>query len=395
MLKKAFIITLFTSNAAYSMQPNPAETARAHAELENNKNLILCSHYCPGKNRLASLDGTANITVWNTQSPYKSVLQINAGDIPAGLASRSDGNILASTSKQIKTWDSSTGKEINTFGSGGFAELEYAPNYNENMLAAQALAASDGVSIWDAKEGKLIQKLVSKGKLNKFSPDGKKLVTSCQNVVQIWDLAQNKIVHTVEPQQKINQSKIVRQRINIGNFCPITYNNSGTQLAVAASNRVYIYDTRDYSLKGTLTGNGLWLEEGDKPSATDEKSTPFSLAYHPHNDTLAIGYALLADVYIDNDMGFIAFVDTKSKSMPYRISSFDREGLTHNIINSLQFNNDGDQLQAGSMGGELMLWSIAKDSLKNVALAHVLKTKANLKPLFYESSWSSWSCDIQ
>ena len=119
------------------------------------------------------------------------------------------------------------------------------------------------------------------------------------------------------------------------------------------------------------------------------------MAYHPHNDTLAIGYALLADVYIDNDMGFIAFVDTKNKSMPYRISSFDREGLTHNIINSLQFNNDGDQLQAGSMGGELMLWSIVKDSLKNVALAHVLKTKSNLKPLFYESSWSSWSCDIQ
>ena len=62
MLKKAFIITLLTSNAAYSMQPSPAETARAHAELENNKNLILCSHYCPGKNRLASLDDTANIT---------------------------------------------------------------------------------------------------------------------------------------------------------------------------------------------------------------------------------------------------------------------------------------------------------------------------------------------
>ena len=51
MFKKAFIITILTLNAAYSMQQSPAVAARAHAEseLEHNKSLILCSAILPRK----------------------------------------------------------------------------------------------------------------------------------------------------------------------------------------------------------------------------------------------------------------------------------------------------------------------------------------------------------
>jgi WD40 repeat protein len=165
-----------------------------------------------------------------------------------GVASRSqvafsaDGRRLATPGAQgtINLWDATTGKRVRTLRSKGGQVLAVAFSPVGQRLASVGRGSPDHgeIKVWDAANGDEVLTVRGHGKVVRpvpgsiaFSPDGQRLVTSCQDkTVLLWDAGTGTVLHILAGHEAVVHG--------------VAYSPNGRHVASASDDRtVKIWDT--------------------------------------------------------------------------------------------------------------------------------------------------------
>jgi WD40 repeat protein len=323
----------------------------------------------------ASAGGGYNIKIWKTHTPFEQVQQLSSTPygLPMALSYNADGKILASGDSLIRIWNPETGKLDCTIGENIFVgtnitNLQFSPD--NKQLAINSLSSKE-THFWDSQTHSFNKIIADEDFMygGLYNPmDSTQYITYSDTKIKIWSLK-----NTIKPQQVI-----VPERALTINFFgkPVTYNNSSSKIAIAAyKNRVYEYDAKSGALLAILNGFGKKIHNV-MPDESDNE--PQSLAYTPDDTMLAIGVLDAAN------KAYIAFAPADYNGEPHKITAFNTQYSSSNIINALEFDKNNSQFAAASMGGQLKVWDVPYDGfevVKEMILHDIAVQKMQEKPV--------------
>lgn len=316
---------------------------------------------------LASSSGTVEtIKLWDVNTGQE--LRTLAGH-PGGIFSivfSPDGKTLVSggNDKLIKLWDVATGREVRTIAghSKYIRTLAFSPD-------GRVLVSTSGdktVKLWDVSTGR------ERGTLEgaslslavsavAFSPDGKKLASSDENVIKLWDFSANrellKLAGRVETVNSIAFSLDGKTLASGSNEPTVKLwdVSTGQQVRVLAAGRFVVSsvvfspdgkilagtDRKSISIWEAATGRELWTVDA-------AGAWIGSLVFSPDGKTLASGGA--ADKNLQ--AGRLVLWDVATGRALRTIESVKN-------LNSVAFSPDGKLVAGGDLGVTVQLWDVA------------------------------------
>ncbi len=251
----------------------------------------------------------------------------------SSLAFAPDGKVLASGSQlgRVRLWQVESGKELRRLAEPGDptrSESEItAIAFAADGLTVAAASATGNVRVWEAVTGRLLRELPPPGEAVRclaFSPDASLLATAdASGRVRPW--------HTVK-------GNVLRQFIGHDELInSMAFSPDGTILACGPGNN----ESKDYSIR-------LW------DTATGEELR--RLAGHSAGVT-GLAFACDGNLLVSVGGDFSARVWETATGKPSKAiwSGYQQ------ILTSVSFSPDGNQLAAGSAQGAVFHWSINGD----------------------------------
>jgi WD40 repeat protein len=150
----------------------------------------------PDARTIATLEKHSKLVLWDTATGKQKSATSDFQGYLTNLAFSPDGKMLVTSGMYhtYRVWDMETLRETCAFGQPEKNEFAMAFSADSTLLAT---THADGfLSVWDMRSRKEISKcrLVAEGFLTivtsiHFSPDNKKLITTGNAVVRVWDVA--------------------------------------------------------------------------------------------------------------------------------------------------------------------------------------------------------------
>lgn len=174
--------------------------------------------YSPDGKKIFSLDGIAaigheysEIYVWDVETEQCQGTLIREEGVAVDFELSRDGKFLVlglnrigkNADRQVHVWNVETRKQICSFK--GAEPVAFAPD--GSVIAAGSIDKQEDVGLWDAKTCQpldVIRRQERKGAINQrgpsvgFSPDGKLLAIGGNETIQIWDVANRKLMFESE-----------------------------------------------------------------------------------------------------------------------------------------------------------------------------------------------------
>ncbi len=145
----------------------------------------------------ASADKTARLWDWRTGKPLTEPLAHDGEVIGADVSADSQRLVTISRDKTARIWEARTGKLLHTLR---HAEEPYSTKSVQFSSDGRlvAFASGNAAHLWDSHTGQPVTApLKHNERVNsvRFSPDGKRLVTSCfDKAARIWDVASGQLL---------------------------------------------------------------------------------------------------------------------------------------------------------------------------------------------------------
>jgi WD40 repeat protein/tRNA A-37 threonylcarbamoyl transferase component Bud32 len=139
----------------------------------------------------ASTDKTARLWDWRTGNPMTEPLRHEGAVVWADVSADSQRVVTLSRDQKARIWEAASGKLLHTLTHAGepykFNSVQFSPDGSLVVIASGNTA-----QIWDSRTGQPITApLKHDGRVNsvRFSPDGRRLVTSCHDgTARLWDV---------------------------------------------------------------------------------------------------------------------------------------------------------------------------------------------------------------
>lgn len=184
-----------------------------------------------------------------------------AYEAPTQFAFSPDGRTLAigAENYQLQFWDVRSGKQKRGIAHhlNSVYEIHYSP---DGRLFATGTSKLVGVSLWDARSGKLIRTLKEPYPLSKgahvfdfaFSRDGKTIAAICCGDIQVWDVATGRLRRKLKAPKKQWALSVSPDGRSIAAAGELEHNgNNETTKTV-----MYLWDIKSARLKKSRTGAG-------------------------------------------------------------------------------------------------------------------------------------------
>ena len=299
---------------------------------------IISFAYSPDGSTIATATTDLTLRLWDaTPEPFGVIIDVpiatlarHTGPVSSVVYSP-DGTTIVTGSNYseywtpfLYFWDAGTGtlkKRVDH--SWPVADIAYNPSGNTIATAG----GFEGVRLWDAETGALIESLNEHGDSPEhrveniaYSPSGFTLAASINTVVSLWDVSERVVRETLTGHSF---------RIN-----SVAYSPDGLTVAAGGADIVVcLWDN----------ANGLLLHELE-----GHRGTVSSIAYSPNGRTIAIaGENHNEEVRLWN-------ADTRTLK-----TSLDTSGF----VNSVAYSPDGNTLATG--GAEVLLWNAHTGELEN------------------------------
>ena len=325
----------------------------------------------PDGKLLASSSGTVEpIKLWDVNTGQE--LRTLAGH-PGGILSivfSPDGKTLASggSDKLIKIWDVATGREVRVIA--GHSKYIRTMAFSPDGRVLVSTSGDKTVKLWDVSTGREVGTLEGASlslavSAVAFSPDGKKLASSDENVIKLWDLATKaellKLAGRVETVNSIAFSPDGKMFASGANEPTVKLwdVSTGQQVRVLHAGRNVVgsvvfspdgkvlagADRKSITLWEVATGRELWTQDA-------VSSWIGALAFSPDGKTLASGSAA------DKNMqaGRLVLWDAATGRALRTIESPKNP-------NSVAFSPDGKLIAGGDLGSTVILWDVATGKL--------------------------------
>ena len=154
--------------------------------LRKHSDYVMCVEFCPDGKRLASGGQDGTVKVWDaTTGRLVHDLPGHAPDIVKDLAFSADGTVLASCGrdKVVRIWDTSTGRLIRSLRGHPEEVFSVAFSPNGRRLVSSCTRV---VTFWDAATWQEVFSFEGDGHLA-FSPDGRRFAVSGWDQLLVWD----------------------------------------------------------------------------------------------------------------------------------------------------------------------------------------------------------------
>ena len=171
-------------------------------------NAALCLTFSAGGARLACVNGTGSIDVWDvTTSALLLTIPAPHGFAPDPLThcasvsfSPTDNRrlISAGVGRQIHLWDVDIGEKIRSIGGRQFAV--FSPDGRSIATARAKRRRGCDVELVDAESGALVLRIVGhEGPVTcaSFSEDGSKLASGSNGICNVWDSSTGALLRTI------------------------------------------------------------------------------------------------------------------------------------------------------------------------------------------------------
>jgi WD40 repeat protein len=110
----------------------------------------------------------------------------------------SDGKNIVTTAfgdNTVKIWEISSGKLVRSIeGYPGIRSAQFSPD-GKYIVAVGQYSRSQG-AVWEASSGKQVKAF--NGNCAEFSFDAKRMVTTADDTVKVWDVASDKLIHSLK-----------------------------------------------------------------------------------------------------------------------------------------------------------------------------------------------------
>jgi RNA polymerase sigma factor (sigma-70 family) len=148
----------------------------------------------PDGKMLATMNGAGVIRFWDMETGHE---QRAVDASPCGLASvsfQADGMTLLTIGEDyaVRHWDAANGRLL-----GNPSQLPEGRSpvfFARDKLAMSGLVESDRLQIFDTVTGKRL--LTCQGTEKVFTPDGKRMATSMDGLIQVYDVTTSKLIHS-------------------------------------------------------------------------------------------------------------------------------------------------------------------------------------------------------
>lgn len=327
--------------------PSLIATLCGEAHVHPTFPLILASCYTPDNKYLAigGMDNypAATVTVWSPNNYKTPALKLASSAPILALAANPNNKELAQSAwESINLWDLQTSM-LTTFKATEGAASISSVDYNKD--GSLLLAASQGgtCQIWDLRTKTCATTLPS-GNQNfwcaKWSPDNAQVTsTAGDNVTRFFDVRANKLLNTLSLQIPLGE---------------LTYNSTGTQMAIAAAYQIMLADPTSAQLLDIYTLKGKKLPESiTAPAIVGNYSdlTPMAnpIQFVPGHDVLIAG----------TDYGDVTIVDlhNDNNSICYKSAQDVAQGQPSQV-SALSVSPDGKAFVAGSPLTETNIWDL-------------------------------------
>lgn len=142
-----------------------------------------------------ALSGSQDSTIKMWDANHGALLWTTTVERPvSSLALSPDGKHLLSGSDGLKIWDVELGKLIRGFGTRDIESIESA-SFSPTGTTIVSGNTKGVVRIWDLTTGGL-RRSIRGGDFVKYLPDGKRLISSGEGIVQIWDSVDGMLLQT-------------------------------------------------------------------------------------------------------------------------------------------------------------------------------------------------------
>ncbi len=246
-------------------------------------------------------------------------------DPPNSLALSPDGSRFAAVNwgKTAKIWDAVNGNEIFEL-EGGIEGGSAACDWSNDGRYVAAGSRKNGVYLWDATTGRLIEKLaVSAGSyFVKFSPQGKYLAAGGQDgKITVWEMQGKGYTALKTAEWQAHQTNM--------NILSLAFSPDGKRLVSGAEDRIAV-------ISSFPDGNILQKLEG-------QAQRIWAVAWSPDGSRIATASGDLST----------CLWDAQTAERVLTISSKDQ-------VYNLAFSPDGNTLFGNEMSGRLNVWEAGK-----------------------------------
>jgi WD40 repeat protein len=338
------------------------DSPQLRATLRGHTDLISALAIASDGKTLATCTRQGEVKLWDVTSAKEKRTLSQSGKFVLGLAFLSDGSTLATSWSEpfgkdgkaltgsylgrdvkgyrggIKLWDVTTGKECGVLqrqSPRGVNHIALSPD-GKILAAKEFWRENDGkvskgnIALWDVATGKILRDLdITDPGSMAFAPDGKTLVISTGEGMQLFDVA------TGKKRGKLGDDKV--------SLFALAFASDGKTLAGCdLQGNVHLWDVVRGVEKACLRHGG------------PAKARSLALAFAPDGKALAVGVGP-GNAYVI-EPGEIVLWDlaTHEKRLTLRGHVGD--------IWALAFNGDGSLLASGGVDNTVKLWDIAPRS---------------------------------
>ena len=249
---------------------------------------------------------------------------IQTGSQPRGLAFSPDGRRIATAQDNgaVRQWDSATGKAVGPH-IAGHTDVATAVAYTPNGRTIATAGADNALRLWNADTGAALNPNPAHTAFPAslaVSPDGRVIVTGGDaDRIQLWDAHSGQLLKSAQVTDN-----------STGTVNDVRFDRSGRWFAALAHDKLAIYDTDTFTLRGPII------------NATANGAAGFHIALSPDGHTIAVGGDSL--VLLDSDSG---------KEIRTISLGASRAG---SYATAVTFSPDGDRIATGRVDGAVQLW---------------------------------------
>ncbi|MCG2786623.1 MAG: hypothetical protein L6461_16150 [Anaerolineae bacterium] len=181
---------------------NDAQNVKWQTLQESSERSPLSIAFSPDNSHLATSNADRHVLLWDLKQPSASPLELSGEAYVLDLVFRPDGSLLLGSDggsdrdSDLFLWDIKTGRLLRNWKSKGY---QFAFHPNGTMVAAGDYS-NGKITIYDLSTWQPLQIMQGPQYVRTviFSPDGGLLVTSGDNIANIWDAVTGKLLKSVD-----------------------------------------------------------------------------------------------------------------------------------------------------------------------------------------------------